>query len=616
MSEKTRAESSLCILDCVSGERAVVNKSPFIIGALPSADFRLTSASAPQVLCTILKTGGQYEGRLDSTVILNGAPATTFESAAGQEHSLVGNGCVLALKQTHEHEAWLNLPGAMSWNVYDKSIHDWVGPFGSHQLGRWISRLAEDARKKLVLVPSGMEEIGFFVHDVQGMLPVAAPPGKAPEEQAWFQRYSTGPKEQAQPPQREPVKETALVTEAVNTEYGEFTCPICWFKFDRGDAMNIAVHNSLRGDPMLGEEQMQRFHATRFNDRGQALDALGLATSDLACPHCRRKMPPGFLDLPHHIFSIVGAPSSGKSYYLSVLVKVLQSSLFQNFGITFRDADPSENVILTQMKTQLFSASSPQDAFLAKTDLEGALYETLPRQGRKVRLPKPFIFRLSHPATPENGLSVVFYDNAGEHFEPTSNSADSPGAQHIAVASGIFFLFDPLHNTEFRQKLHGVTDPQINSQRLDQQDVILAETEVRIKSLLGMDSRQRVTTPMAVMVGKCDTWLPLLGEEPLLPVVEEGVVSLPNIAANSKRVRSLLVGICPAIIANAEAISSNVAYFAVSPLGCSPVEFTDREGHVRIGPDPRHIKPLQVDAPTLWVLSQAAPEMIPSKPLL
>jgi hypothetical protein len=50
-------------------------------------------------------------------------------------------------------------------------------------------------------------------------------------------------------------------------------------------------------------------------------------------------------------------------------------------------------------------------------------------------------------------------------------------------------LFDPLHNTEFRRKLDHVTDPQINSHRLDQQDVILAETEVRIKSLLGLDTR-------------------------------------------------------------------------------------------------------------------------------
>ena len=101
------------------------------------------------------------------------------------------------------------------------------------------------------------------------------------------------------------------------------------------------------------------------------------------------------------------------------------------------------------MKIQLFSASTPQEAVLAKTELEGAMYETLPRLGRQVRLPKPFIFNLSHAGDASQDFSVVFYDNAGEHFEPTRNSADSPGAQHIAAASGIFFLFDPLHNTEF-----------------------------------------------------------------------------------------------------------------------------------------------------------------------
>jgi hypothetical protein len=402
--------------------------------------------------------------------------------------------------------------------------------------------------------------------------------------------------------------------EQINHEYGEFTCPICWFKFDRGDVMNIAVHASLRGDSMLGENQMQRFYATRFNDRNQALDAMGLPTADLACPHCRRKLPPGFLEVPHYIFSVVGAPSSGKSYYLSALVKMLQDSLFRNFAISFRDADPSENVILTQMKKQLFSAGSPQDAYLAKTDLEGALYETLPRQGRKVRLPKPFIFKMSQSENPDSGCSVVFYDNAGEHFEPTSNSADSPGAQHIAVASGIFFLFDPLSHTDFKNRLAGITDPQLSTPRLDQQDVILAETEVRIKNLLGLHQRERIATPLAVMIGKCDTWASLLGSEAMLPVIADGGVSHANIKANSARLRTLLLDICPVIVANAEAISSNVRYFAISPLGSSPVEFTDREGHVRIGPDPKNINPRHVEEPSLWVLSQAAPAMIPSAP--
>jgi hypothetical protein len=277
----------------------------------------------------------------------------------------------------------------------------------------------------------------------------------------------------------------------------------------------------------------------------------------------------------------------------------------------FRDADPSENVILTQMKTSLFSAGTPQDAYLAKTDLEGALYESLPRYGRKVRLPKPFIFRLSSARDASREASIVFYDNAGEHFEPTRNSADSPGAQHIAVASGIFFLFDPLHSAEFRARLNGVQDPQLETQRMDQQDVILAESEVRIKTLLGMDSRQRVLTPMAFMIGKCDTWLEKLDPEPLLPSVVNKCVHLPNLRANSARLRSLLMDICPAVIANAEAISSEVMYFAISPLGASPVEFEDRDGSIKIGPDPATLHPRQVEIPTVWVLSRLMPDLIP-----
>jgi hypothetical protein len=414
-----------------------------------------------------------------------------------------------------------------------------------------------------------------------------------------------------------PVAVQAVEAPAINVEYGEFTCPVCWFRFDRGDVMNIAVHASLRGDSVLGEEHLQRFLASRFNDRGQALDAMGLTAPETACPHCRRKLPPNFLDQPHHIFSIVGAPSSGKSYFLSVLVKMMQDLAFKHFGVTFRDAAPSENAVLNDMRNHLFSASTPEEAYLAKTDLEGALYETLPRQGRQVRLPKPFVFRMSAREAAEDGFSIVFYDNAGEHFEPGRNSADSPGAQHIAVAAGIFFLFDPLYNPEFRRKLKGHADPQLAQRRNDQQDILLAESETRIKEILGLSSSERIATPFAVIVGKSDAWLEMLGDEPLLPAIESGPrggsrIRLDNLRANSERVRDLLLDVSPSIVANAEAISSDVMFFAASPLGHPPVQFEDAQGHLRIGPDPAKLDPQRVEDATLWVLSKLAPAMFPS----
>ncbi len=157
-----------------------------------------------------------------------------------------------------------------------------------------------------------------------------------------------------------------------------------------------------------------------------------------------------------------------------------------------------------------------------------------------------------------------------------------------------------------------MNDPQLHGQRLDQQDVILAETEVRIKTLLGMESRQKLATPFAVMIGKCDTWLQLLGSEPLLPALVDGRLSLTNLRANSARLRELMLRIAPAIVANAEAISSEVMFFAVSPLGASPIEFTDRDGSRKIGPDPRKLNPMHVEVPTLWVLSKLMPDLVPS----
>ncbi|MES2594570.1 MAG: hypothetical protein V4662_04505 [Verrucomicrobiota bacterium] len=581
------------ILNCATGERAVVASTPFILGSSAAADFRTQAPGCPSVLGTIQQRGDVFEITLHADAagasLVDGAPGTQFTLQLGEEHTLVSSGEVLAFKALTDASEWSDLGIDPFWHFYDAQTRQWYGPFDHDQMGQHIRRQSAEQAEDNIAMPGGLHDVGFFVKDVRHIFPTR----------------------QAQMAQEELVQ--AVHSEPVNMEYGEFTCPVCWFKFDRGDAMNIAVHATLRGDPLLGEDAMQRFHATRFNDRGQALDAMGISAPDLACPHCRRKLPPGFMDTPHHIFSIVGAPSSGKSYYLSVLTRTLQTSLYQNFGVTFRDADPSENVILTQMRTQLFSASTPEDAFLAKTELEGMLYETLPRQGRKVRLPKPFVFKLTRSRAHDTDFALVFYDNAGEHFEPTRNSADSPGAQHIAVASGIFFLFDPLHNTEFRQRLRGIRDPQIQSRRLDQQDVILAETEVRIKNVLGLDSRQTIDTPFAVMIGKSDTWEHLLGDAPLLPSVEKGALLIDNVLQNSNRVRDLLLELCPAIVANAEAISSNVAYFPISPLGCSPVQFTDSEGHVRIGPDPSTIQPKQVEVPSLWVLSQLAPEVVTKK---
>jgi len=594
--------NSLSVFDCIGEKRSEVNGGPFTIGSSAGCDLRLDDKHGiAGVWVRIIRTMSGYRLAAHDpmqSIFLNGEKATSGIIDTVGEHTLVIDGHPIALYfGGQEGEEWLRSLDSREWWIWQQGAQELDGP-----IQPWEVSLIAGGGSGCVALCGGMSSMGFFAEHVADRLA-----GSGGMNSSFGQ-------------EQEPSK---MVVEpeisGIDTEYGEFTCPVCWLKFDQGDLMNIAVHASFRGDPILGEEHMQRFLASRFNDRGQALDAMGVPSPELACPHCRRKLPQGFIEEPHYIFSIVGAPTSGKSYYLSVLIKVLQNVLFREFGTSFRDASPSENAVLNDMKRHLFGAGTPQDAYLAKTDLEGALYERLPRQGRQVMLPKPFVFRVSDDKRPDQGFSTVFYDNAGEHFEPGRNSADSPGAQHIAVASGVIFLFDPLFNSEFRARLQGVADPQLEKNQADQQDVILSEVEARIKELLGMASHEKISTPISVIVGKSDAWLHLLGDEPLLDVIDksggETTINLDHLKQNSARVRALLMDVCPAIISNVEAISTEVSYFAVSSLGHAPVKFVDSDGVERIGPDPVKLKPERVEDPILWMLSRLSPNSFPSKSL-
>lgn len=588
-------EKSWCLIDVLTGESWCIDKFPFEIGSGDAVDLKMSGLldhhcalveSKDRGVCLVQKTP-------DADLLLSGektAPMTPL--SPNKDYTLKVGRHFLAMRGDKNIDEWKNKVDINQWFLSDPQLGKSDGPMLLSQFPAFLSKQQRDHRKTAVF-PKGLSA-GFYLWQLTDVL-LSFTKKKASETDALQNKEMVD-----------------WAAPEANVETGEHTCAVCWLRFDKGDVMHIAMHDDLRGDPVLGEDALLRFHATRFNNQGHALDAKNQPCPDIACPHCRRKLPTGFLDVPYHIFSIVGAPSSGKSYYLSVLAKVLPNELYKHFNLVFKDADPSGNAALNDMKIRLFSGATPDQVRLDKTRLEGTMYERFARGGRIVALPKPFIFSVVPLKDASRKCSLVFYDNAGEHFEPGIDEVISPGTQHVASATAILFLFDPTVSLDFRKRLTEHPDPQLKlSQFVDRQETILSEMDVRVKRLLRMKSNSTLNTPLAMLIGKCDVWLHLTGRDSLPSPIRDGAFDLQVAIQNSQIVRQLLKEICPSMIGIAESISTEVMYFPVSSFGHSPVLFKRETGESLIAPDPQKLKPILVEVPVVWALSKIMPGLVP-----
>ncbi len=407
------------------------------------------------------------------------------------------------------------------------------------------------------------------------------------------------------------------------------TCPHCWTTFPPHDTKWVSAHPTLRDDQKVPEGG-RRFLPTRFSVSGQAIDAKGELCSDLACPRCHLTLPRDVIELPLAIFSIIGAPSSGKSYYLASSLWQLRSTLATRFAISFEDSDPVANQKLHQYEETLFlNAGQDKLVALPKTELDGDLYEQIEIEvDRVVLLPKPFIFRMSllpnHPrsgAIQKNGRSICLYDNAGEHFLPGAQTANSPGTRHMLVAKTLMFVFDPTQHSQIRKLCMGRTDdPQVGGNVSSfRQDLILSEATRRIRAESGLNQGQRDTRPLIVILTKYDVWSSAVKGPTLRAdtVIQEGPGGLCRLntallKSMSGVFRNMLVKLAPEIVSTAEAFSEDVTYIPVSALGWSPEEIPGSggaggNGRLSLGIRPREISPLWSEVPLLYAIHRSIP---------
>ncbi len=575
-----------------TGDVFPVEKFPFEIGSGDGADLKLQDADLLSVHCSI-ENGATNGMTLQCAagvpgIIVNAKPVQSEALAPDKDYLIMLGKATLAIRGGKGVEDWLSVLNPARWKVHNLTTGQSDGPFS-------IPAIIEGVRKKT-------HSLDELVH-LEGM-----------ETGLRVQQLLEGMKismEQSPPPPPESSGGAIPEHREIAPDKGDLTCPVCWLRFDPEDIMHVATHPELLGDFVLGEDAPTRFYAVRFDEHNRALDPKGSPCTDMACPHCRRELPFDFISCPSRIISIVGNAQSGKSYYLAVLSKLLPDFLFRHMNAVFQDANPVGNSQLHTLRNTLFGASSPNDAAIEKTKLEAGMYQDCLRYERKVRMPFPFIYNLSREGCPDRS-AVVFYDNAGEHFQPGIDINLRPGAEHVSHAVGILFMFDPFHSPEFRELMRDQGDPQLNNPVIDEHDVILSEMKVRVQKLRNLPGHEKVTTPLAVVLGKSDGWIHALPTPIRTDLNADGRLNQLAVDENSATLRQFLMEKSPGVVANAESFSNSVKYFAVSSFGHVPVAVQTKTGFTQ-APDPARLKPYMTEAPVLWILSHATPYLVLSQ---
>ncbi len=336
-----------------------------------------------------------------------------------------------------------------------------------------------------------------------------------------------------------------------------------------------------------------------------------------ACPRCHLQIPDNMLSSRAKFISIAGAPRSGKTYFLTIMLHELKKSLSQQFNYTLGYLDSHEKRMAVDYEERLFSvADMTQPVMLPKTETAGDhLYNMVNLDDVDVQLPKPFMLSLLKTGTSSNSAteSIVLYDNAGESFRlDAEDSGKQRSTQHLSESDAVLFTYDPMLEPQTRIRLSEFSaDPQLNVNASSARQVdYLEEVVHRMRRHRDVPNNQPMNVALAVCVQKYDVWKPLVdfhrqGGQPIIDStsieyrVKHGVAGLDLTEINviSAIIRSMLKDTSPQFVAMAEAHFRHVRYFPVSALGHSPSE---HDGFLKIRPI--DIQPFRADHPFLWLM--------------
>lgn len=309
-----------------------------------------------------------------------------------------------------------------------------------------------------------------------------------------------------------------------------------------------------------------------------AVDTFGKITDSRVCPYCHNPFPLGFGKNRVKYISIIGTTGSGKTVYISQLLKGMQDYASKVGLNAFFTSDHESNFI----KNNQVKQGKPLPDSTAPQSLSQPMFYDIVRE--------------------ENGVqttdTIVLYDIAGENCR-IGNDMNRFG-EFVKHSDGMVLLIDP--------KQLGFLSIELDEDEIDAPSLVLTT----LHSVMDLPRDRRCEIPIAVCISKSDQCvgiLPPISQEAVQSTILDSSTGLPMMEFDGKTFNKLSKGskgLTELMLKNAQPVCQNLStsylnynFFAISATGC-PCEATEMGFFAPVNrPDPKRI-----EEPILWLFKQ------------
>lgn len=364
-------------------------------------------------------------------------------------------------------------------------------------------------------------------------------------------------------------------------------CPFCFNYVNTKNLLCICTNSIHPETATLGGHVIQNAKPDRHGYC--SCDQCPHTTSVKACPNCKELLPPTITESPTRIISIVGAASSGKSYYVgSILRKIMDEGLFSE--LSFPNIS-SISTIWVKGKSQ----SEYTKRFKGYMD-RFKILEPTKKYTDIVKDNPPLLIEMSLEKKHLERNTFSFFDAAGESFHDSGVLASI--TPYISHSEAVIVILDPRQipsvNSAIAAAIPGL--PKVSDVKYDE---ILNNVSEIIRDDIRLSKKKKIQIPLCIAFSKWD----LVMETPGL--IPDGLIcgqtsqstkgyDEQKIEAISGEIRSLLMQQWgeSSLVSLAEQNFETVKYFSFSAWGNSNAG--------KVGAPA--IASFRVEDPLLWIL--------------